>query len=72
LKKNISNDQWVKNLDFGNTYQNFDQYLISVLDQYRTYRNHPENPLLAEFNWFYFLPAFKCFPEKDIGKTSFR
>lgn len=71
LKKNILNDQWVKNLDFGNTYQNFDQYLISVLDQYRTYRNHPENPLLAEFNWFYFYQPLNVFQKKILEKLHF-
>jgi hypothetical protein len=55
-------------LDFGNTYQNFDQYLISVLDQYRTYRNHPENPLLTEFNWFYFYQPLSVFQKKILEK----
>ncbi|MPS73833.1 MAG: DUF4011 domain-containing protein [Chryseobacterium sp.] len=68
LKKNISNDQWVKDLNFGNTYQNFDQYLISVLDRYRTYRNHPENPLLTEYNWFYFYQPLSVFQKKILER----
>lgn len=68
LKKNISNDQWVNDLNFGNTYQTFDQYLISILDRYRSYRSHPENPLLAEFNWFYFYQPLSIFQKKLLEK----
>lgn len=68
LKKNISNDQWVKDLNVGSTYQTFDQYLISILDRYRSYRTHPENPLLAEFNWFYFYQPLSIFQKKILEK----
>ncbi|MFC3158683.1 AAA domain-containing protein [Chryseobacterium arachidis] len=68
LKKSISNDQWIKDLNFGNTYQSFDNYLISVLDRYRSYRNHPENPLLKEFNWFYFSQPLTIFQKKILEK----
>ncbi len=68
LKKSISNDQWMKDLNFGNTYQNFDEYLISLLDRYRSYRNHPENPLLKEFNWFYFYQPLTSFQKKLLEK----
>ncbi len=68
LKKSISTDQWIKDLNFGNTYQNFDEYLISVLDQYRSYRSHTENPLLKEFNWFYFNQPLTVFQKKVLEK----
>jgi hypothetical protein len=68
LKKSMVNDQWIKDLNFGNTYQSFDQYLISVLDQYRSYRNNPENPLLAEYNWFYFYQTLSVFQKKILEK----
>ncbi|KMQ69327.1 ATPase AAA [Chryseobacterium sp. FH2] len=68
LKKSISNDEWLKDLNFGNTYQNFDQYLISILHQYRTYRNNPENPLLAEYNWFSFYQPLSVFQKKLVEK----
>lgn len=68
LKKNISNDQWIKDLTFGNTYQTFDQFLISLLDQYRSYRTHPENPLLAEYNWFSFYQPLNIFQRKLLEK----
>jgi len=68
LKKNISNDHWVNDLNFGNTYQHFDEYLISILDRYKSYRNHPENPLLAEYNWFYFYQPLNIFQKKLLEK----
>lgn len=68
LKKSMVNDQWIKDLNFGNTYQSFDQYLISVLDQYRSYRNDPENPLLVEYNWFYFYQPLSIFQKKILEK----
>ncbi|KQT26196.1 AAA family ATPase [Chryseobacterium sp. Leaf405] len=68
LKKNISNEKWVKDLNFGNTYQNFDAYMISILDQYRSYRNHPENPILKEFNWVSFYHPLNIFQRKLLEK----
>jgi len=68
LKKNISNDHWVNDLNFGNTYQHFDEYLISILDRYKSYRNHPDNPLLAEYNWFYFYQPLNIFQKKLLEK----
>ncbi|MCJ8153291.1 AAA domain-containing protein [Chryseobacterium sp. SSA4.19] len=68
LKKCIVNDQWVKDLNFGNTYESFDRYLISVLDRYRSYRNDPDNPLSAEYNWFYFYQPLSTFQKKVLEK----
>jgi len=68
LKKNISNEKWIKDLNFANTYQNFDTYMISTLDRYRSYRNHPENPILKEFNWFSFYHPLNIFQRKLLEK----
>jgi len=68
LKKSFSNDHWIKDVNFGNTYKNFDEYLISILDRYKSHRTHPENPLLAEFNWFYFYQPLNVFQKKLLEK----
>ena len=54
LKKSILREQWLKNLDFGNTFLSFKKTLNPILNQFSKYRNHPENPLFTEYSWFSF------------------
>ena len=65
LKKSILNDRWIKNTDFGNTYLQFKEWLNNLFSTYSELRNHPSNPLLAEYNWFSFYQNLSTF-QKDL------
>ncbi len=68
LRKTISNDQWLKDLNFGNTFQTLEQYLIQIFEDYKLYRNNPENPLLREYDWFFFYFPLSGFQKKILEK----
>lgn len=65
LKKAVLNDRWIKNTDFGNTYLQFKERLNNLFSTYSELRNHPSNPLLAEYNWFSFYQNLSLF-QKDL------
>lgn len=65
LKKSILNDRWIRNTDFGNTYPQTKEYLNNLFSTYSELRNHPSNPLLAEYNWFSFHHNLSTF-QKDL------
>ena len=68
LRKNISNDRWIKDLDFGNTFLSFGNYINQILDQYKIYRNNPENPLFKAFSWFSFYNVLSDFQKQILEK----
>jgi len=68
LKKNMSSDQWIKDLDFGNTFLTFEECMNQILNLYKTYRNNPENPLFKVFNWFTFYDALSDFQKQILEK----
>lgn len=65
LKKSILNDRWIRNTDFGNTYSQTKEWLNNLFSTYSEIRNHPSNPLLAEYNWFSFHHNLSTF-QKDL------
>lgn len=65
LKKSILNDRWIRNTDFGNTYSQTKERLNNLFSTYSGLRNHPSNPLLAEYNWFSFYQNLSTF-QKDL------
>ncbi|WP_185146973.1 AAA domain-containing protein [Chryseobacterium echinoideorum] len=68
LKRNIYNEEWLKQTDSGNSYQAFEQYLNTIFEGYKTYRNNPENPLLKIYNWFLFYLPLSEFQKKIVEK----
>ena len=68
LRKTISNDHWLKDLDFGSTYRDFKTSVNQILAVYKTYRNNPENPLLKEFSWFTFYDELSDFQKSILEK----
>ena len=66
LKKTILNDGWLKNTDFGNSYPGFKSGFNSVLNQFKSFRNNPENPLLNEYNWFVFYQPLTLLQKKVV------
>ena len=68
LKKMIIREQWLKNSDFGNTFLSFKKTLNPILDGFKSYRNHPENPLLAEYSWFSFYKTLNSFQKNILEK----
>lgn len=68
LKKSILREQWLKNLDFGNTFLSFKKTLNPILNQFSKYRNHPENPLFTEYSWFSFYKTLNSFQKNILEK----
>lgn len=68
LKKNISNEGWLKETNFGSSYSSFVNHINQVLEQYKFYRNHPENILQKEYNWFSFYLPLSDFQKKIVEK----
>lgn len=68
LKKTIIREEWLRNSDFGNTFTSFRQTLVSILNDFKSYRNHPENPLLAEYSWFSFYKTLNPFQKNILEK----
>ena len=68
LKKSILREQWLKNLDFGNTFLSFKKTLNPILNQFSKYRNHPENPLFTEYSWFSFYKTLSPFQKNILAK----
>lgn len=68
LKQNISNGNWLKNTDFGNSYQTFEQFLTETSETFEIYRNHPENPLLKAYSWYSFHLPLTVFQKKITEK----
>lgn len=68
LKKSILNDRWIKNIDFGNTYLQTKERLNAFFSKYSALRNHPSNPLLAEYNWFSFHQNLSVFQKGLLEK----
>ncbi|QDP84455.1 DUF4011 domain-containing protein [Chryseobacterium sp. SNU WT5] len=68
LRKSVLNDHWIKNTVIGNTYQNTKDLITLILDQYSAVRNHAENPLLAEYNWFSFYENLSSFQKNLLDQ----
>lgn len=68
LKKIILRDGWLTNADFGNTFASFEQAIIPVLNDFKTMRNHPENPLLHTYNWFTFYETLNILQKTILKK----
>lgn len=68
LRKNISNEQWINDLEFGNTFQSFEKYINQILNLYKSYINNPENPLFKEYNWFTFYDELSDFQKQILEK----
>ena len=58
----------VLKLYFGNTFLSFKKTLNPILDGFKSYRNHPENPLLAEYSWFSFYKTLNSFQKNILEK----
>ena len=52
LRKDIGADAWITNIEFGTTFPQMEIFVKSILEKFSELRNHPENPLLAEYNWY--------------------
>ena len=68
LRKSILNDHWVINTDSGTTYLQTQQWLNTLFRNYSALRNHPENPLIAEYNWFAYFRNCTTFQKNLLQK----
>ncbi|UUV21127.1 AAA domain-containing protein [Paenimyroides aestuarii] len=67
LKKQIINDTWLANTDFGTTYFSFKEKITASFETFDNYSSNIENPLLAGHEWFHFYSTLSPFQQQCVA-----
>lgn len=57
LKNQIQIDNWLYDAELGADFKTFSNKFKSIIEQYKSYQNNPEDPFLIEYNWFHFYDS---------------
>lgn len=68
LRRKISTDHWITELNFGSQYKEFEKQIKTTLEKYDELENDSNNSFLIIYNWFEFYKNLNDFQLKCFEK----